>query len=160
MALRGADGRPYRMAGSLIDISERKQSEILLQQSNRAKDEFLATLAHELRNPLAPLRTGLQILKKPGAPPQTLVRTLDTMDRQLTHMVRLIDDLLDISRINSGKIRLELGRTSLRAALQTALELSRPALDAAGHALHVELPDGEIELHGDGTRLAQPSATC
>jgi CheY-like chemotaxis protein len=143
------------MAGSLIDISERKEGEILLQQSNRAKDEFLATLAHELRNPLAPLRTGLQILKKPSAPAQVHKRTLDTMDRQLTHMVRLIDDLLDISRINSGKIRLEMRRTSLRAALQTALELARPSMDAAGHALHVELPEPDIELQGDDTRLAQ-----
>jgi PAS domain S-box-containing protein len=155
MALRDAAGKPYRMAGSLIDISERKQGELLLQQSNRAKDEFLATLAHELRNPLAPLRTGLQILKRAGAAPQTVRRTLDTMDRQLTHMVRLIDDLLDISRINSGKIQLELGRASLRAALQTALELARPAMDAAGHALHVELADPDVALHGDETRLAQ-----
>lgn len=155
MALKGPGGTPYRMAGSLIDISERKRTEILLQQSNRAKDEFLATLAHELRNPLAPLRTGLQILKKPAAPAATQARTLDTMDRQLTHMVRLIDDLLDISRINSGKIRLELERTSLRPAIQTALELARPAMDAAGHVLAVDLPATEIELHGDGTRLAQ-----
>ena len=155
MALKDEAGTPYRMAGSLIDISERKHSEILLQQSNRAKDEFLATLAHELRNPLAPLRTGLQILKKPNVPEAIQRRTLETMDRQLTHMVRLIDDLLDISRINSAKIRLELTRTSLRAALQTALELARPAMDAAGHALHVELPEGDIALHGDETRLAQ-----
>ncbi|MDB5856341.1 MAG: putative histidine kinase, hybrid [Ramlibacter sp.] len=155
MALRDEQGRGYRMAGSLVDISERKQTEILLQQSNRAKDEFLATLAHELRNPLAPLRTGLQILKKPGAAEGIKKRTLATMDRQLTHMVRLIDDLLDISRINSGKIRLELARTSLRAALQTALELSRPAMDAAGHALQVELPEPDIALQGDETRLAQ-----
>jgi CheY-like chemotaxis protein len=77
------------------------------------------------------------------------------MDRQLTHMVRLIDDLLDISRINSGKIRLELSRTSLRSALQTALELARPAMDAAGHALHVDIPEDDIELEGDVTRLAQ-----
>jgi CheY-like chemotaxis protein len=82
-------------------------------------------------------------------------RTLQTMDRQLAHMVRLIDDLLDISRINSGKIRLELARSSLRAALQTALELARPSIDAEGHALHVELPDPDIELQGDETRLAQ-----
>ena len=155
MALKDGQGRAYRMAGSLIDISGRKEYELLLQQSNRAKDEFLATLAHELRNPLAPLRTGLQILRKPNASEPTVRRTLETMDRQLTHMVRLIDDLLDISRINSGKIRLELARTSLRAAVQTALELSRPAIDAAGHALHVELPEGDIALHGDETRLAQ-----
>jgi CheY-like chemotaxis protein/anti-sigma regulatory factor (Ser/Thr protein kinase) len=77
------------------------------------------------------------------------------MDRQLTHMVRLIDDLLDISRINSGKIRIELAPTSLRPALQTALELARPAMDAAGHALHVELPEPDIALQGDETRLAQ-----
>ncbi|MDB5912814.1 MAG: putative histidine kinase, hybrid, partial [Ramlibacter sp.] len=155
MALKDAQGKPYRMAGSLIDISERKEGEFLLQQSNRAKDEFLATLAHELRNPLAPLRTGLQILKRPSAPAAVQRSTLDTMDRQLTHMVRLIDDLLDISRINSGKIRLELTRSSLRSALQTALELSRPSIDAAGHALHVELPEPDIELQGDETRLAQ-----
>jgi PAS domain S-box-containing protein len=155
MALKDDQGRPFRMAGSLIDISERKQTEILLQQSNRAKDEFLATLAHELRNPLAPLRTGLQILKRPDVAEPIVRRTLATMDRQLTHMVRLIDDLLDISRINSGKIRLELARTSLRAAVQTALELARPAMDAAGHALHVELPEHDLQLQGDETRLAQ-----
>ena len=155
MALRDAQGEPFRMAGSLIDISERKESEILLQQSNRAKDEFLATLAHELRNPLAPLRTGLQILKQPNAARPVQARTLETMDRQLTHMVRLIDDLLDISRINSGKIRLELGRTSLRGALQTALELARPSIDAARHALQVDLAEPDLELQGDATRLAQ-----
>jgi PAS domain S-box-containing protein len=155
MALRDAQGHAYRAAGSLIDISERKQGELLLQQSNQAKDEFLATLAHELRNPLAPLRTGLQILKKPSVPALVQQRTLQTMDRQLAHMVRLIDDLLDISRINSGKIRLELARSSLRGALQTALELARPSIDAAGHALQVELPDPDIALQGDETRLAQ-----
>ncbi|MCG2595669.1 ATP-binding protein [Ramlibacter sp. XY19] len=155
MALRDEKARAFRMAGSLIDISERKQTEILLQQSNRAKDEFLATLAHELRNPLAPLRTGLQILKRPDVAEGIQKRTLVTMDRQLTHMVRLIDDLLDISRINSGKIRLELARSSLRAALQTALELARPAMDSAGHVLEVQLPEPDIALHADETRLAQ-----
>jgi signal transduction histidine kinase/ActR/RegA family two-component response regulator len=155
MALRDEQGKAWRMAGSLIDISERKESEILLQQSNRAKDEFLATLAHELRNPLAPLRTGVQILKRPQAPAPTVQRTLDTMDRQLTHMVRLIDDLLDISRINSGKIRLELQAVSLRGVLQTAVELARPALEASRHVLAVQLPEADITLQGDETRLAQ-----
>jgi PAS domain S-box-containing protein len=155
LALRDEKARAFRMAGSLVDISERKQTEILLQQSNRAKDEFLATLAHELRNPLAPLRTGLQILKKPQAGEAIQKRTLETMDRQLTHMVRLIDDLLDISRINSGKIRLDLARTSLGAALQTALELARPAMDLARHALEVRLPEPDIALQADETRLAQ-----
>lgn len=154
-ALRDEHGTPYRMAGSLIDISERKQTEILLQQSNRAKDAFLATLAHELRNPLAPLRTGLQILKRPGASELVVGRTLETMDRQLTHMVRLIDDLLDISRINSGKIHLEFAPTSLCAVVQAALDLSRPAMDAAGHALDVDLPAEDIQVSGDETRLTQ-----
>lgn len=155
LALRHPGGHAYRMAGSLIDVTQRKQSELLLQDANNAKDAFLATLAHELRNPLAPLRTGLQILKSPKAPADAVQRTLDTMERQLTHMVRLIDDLLDISRINSGKIRLELARTSLKSALQTAVELSRPAMDAAGHALEVDLPAHDVVLQADETRLAQ-----
>jgi len=146
--------------GQLVDAFNAMLDELgararVLQESNRAKDEFLATLAHELRNPLAPLRTGLQILRKPRVPEPVQHRTLETMDRQLTHMVRLVDDLLDISRITSGKIRLEPARISLRETLQTALELARPAIDAAGHSLHVELPDAALELQGDGTRLAQ-----
>jgi PAS domain S-box-containing protein len=154
MAQRDEKGRPFRMAGSLIDISERKEGELLLQEANRAKDAFLATLAHELRNPLAPLRTGLQILRKPVAP-AAQQRTLETMERQLSHMVRLIDDLLDISRINSAKIRLELARCSLRSALQTALELARPGIDSGGHVLVVDWPEPDIELDADETRLAQ-----
>ncbi|MCE3272868.1 MAG: putative histidine kinase, hybrid [Ramlibacter sp.] len=154
-AQKDASGRAYRMAGSLVDISERKESELLLQRSNAAKDEFLATLAHELRNPLAPLRTGVQILRRAGIAPAVQQRTLETMDRQLTHMVRLVDDLLDISRISNGKIRLEMAGTSLRAVLLTAVELARPALDSAGHALQTELPEPDIELNADATRLAQ-----
>jgi signal transduction histidine kinase len=92
-------------------------------------------------------------------PERRAARTLETMDRQLTHMVRLIDDLLDISRINSGKIRLELARTSLRAALQTALELARPAMDAAGHALHVELPEPTSRCRATRRGSRRPSAT-
>jgi PAS domain S-box-containing protein len=155
MARRTAQGRPFRMAGSLVDVTQRKQSELLLHEANQAKDTFLATLAHELRNPLAPLRTGVQILKSPKAAPSTVQRTLETMDRQLTHMVRLIDDLLDISRISSGKIRLELARVSLRRVIQTAVDLGRPAMDAAGHSLSVELPDPDVPLQGDDTRLTQ-----
>jgi signal transduction histidine kinase/CheY-like chemotaxis protein len=146
--------------GQLVDAFNTMLDELgrrarVLQESNRAKDEFLATLAHELRNPLAPLRTGLQIVKRAGQLEPVARRTLDTMDRQLTHMVRLIDDLLDISRINSGKIHLEMARISLADVVQTALDLSRPAIDAAGHALRLELPEQPLEVHGDETRLAQ-----
>ncbi|MCD6077754.1 MAG: hypothetical protein K0R89_1692 [Ramlibacter sp.] len=146
----GARARVLQTANEAL-----KDTESLLQQSNRAKDAFLATLAHELRNPLAPLRTGVQILRRPHVAEPIAQRTLETMDRQLTHMVRLIDDLLDISRINSGKIRIDMDRMSLRAALQTALELSRPSMDAAGHALSVDLGSDDVEVEGDATRLAQ-----
>jgi PAS domain S-box-containing protein len=158
IALRDEHGRPYRMAGSVVDVHERKQAETVLREANRAKDEFIATLAHELRNPLAPIRTALEILKLDrgnGTPSQ---RARDTMERQLAHMIRLIDDLLDISRITSGKIRLEKTRVALAAALESAVETSRPAIEAGRHALDVQLPDEAIELEADATRLAQSVA--
>ena len=154
-ALWDPTGQPFRMAGSVVEVTERKEAERVLQEANRAKDEFLATLAHELRNPLAPIRTGLEILTKDQAngPPSERARAM--MERQLVHMIRLIDDLLDISRINSGKIRLEVSRIHLRPVLDSAIEISRPAVAAGGHALTVDLPGEDIELMGDPTRLAQ-----
>jgi PAS domain S-box-containing protein len=155
-ALWDAAGLPFRMAGSMIEVTERKEAERELQEASRAKDEFIATLAHELRNPLAPIRTGLDILKKDkgnGAPSQ---RARATMERQLGHMIRLIDDLLDISRISSGKIRLDVARIRLRSVVDSAVEVARPAVLAAGHELEVEVPeDDDIEAMGDPTRLAQ-----
>ncbi|AEG92748.1 ATP-binding protein [Ramlibacter tataouinensis] len=155
MAQRDDAGRAYRMAGSVIDVTERKEAEQVLQEANRAKDEFLATLAHELRNPLAPIRTGLDILKKDKANGTASQRARETMERQLAHMIRLIDDLLDISRINSGKIHLAVERIRLRGVIDSAVEVSRPAMAAGGHELQVLLPEAEIELIGDATRLAQ-----
>lgn len=155
MALWDVSGRAYRMAGSVVEVTERKEAERVLQDANRAKDEFLATLAHELRNPLAPIRTGLEILKKDAANGPPSQRARDTMERQLTHMIRLIDDLLDISRINSSKIRLEVTRLQLSSVVDSALEICRPVVEAGGHALNVEWIDTDIELMGDHTRLAQ-----
>jgi PAS domain S-box-containing protein len=155
-ALWDPAGQPFRMAGSVVEVTERKEAERVLQQANRAKDEFLATLAHELRNPLAPIRTGLEILKMDKANGPTSERARETMERQLVHMIRLIDDLLDISRITSGKIRLEVSRIHLRPVVDSAVEISRPAVAAGGHALTVDLAgDDDIELMGDPTRLAQ-----
>jgi PAS domain S-box-containing protein len=154
MAQRDTDGRAFRVAGSLIDVTERKLAEQVLHEANRAKDEFIATLAHELRNPLAPIRTGLEILKKDKANGAASERARDTMERQLAHMIRLIDDLLDISRINSGKIRIETGPTRLSAAIESAVEISRPAIEARGHHLDVDVA-GNIEMIADATRLAQ-----
>ena len=125
-----------------------------LKEADKRKDEFLATLAHELRNPLAPIRNGLHILRmSPKADVADKVR--DMMDRQVTHLVRLIDDLLDVSRVSQGKIDLRIEKTTLQSVLQSALEASRPLIDAGGHTLTVDIPETPIWLEADLTRLAQ-----
>ena len=126
-----------------------------LRDADRRKDEFLATLAHELRNPLAPLRNALTLLKGADHDPQTLAETQDTMDRQVQQMVRLVDDLLDVSRITRNRIELRRARVRLDEIVQSAVEISRALIDRAGHALEVELPAEPIYLHADLTRLAQ-----
>ena len=125
----------------------------LLREQDKRKDEFLATLAHELRNPLAPVRNGLQILKIAGNGEQGQ-KIREMMERQLGHMVRLIDDLMDVSRITRGRVELRRERVELRALVDSALEASRPLLEAAGHALAVRVPKG-IFLDADPTRMAQ-----
>jgi PAS domain S-box-containing protein len=126
-----------------------------LREADRRKNEFLATLAHELRNPLAPVRNGLQILRLASRDEDARERTRQMMERQLGHMVRLIDDLLDVSRITRGKIELRKERVDLTSVVHTALEASRSAVDAAGHELTVRLPEESIPLFADPTRVAQ-----
>ena len=136
------------------DITNHRAYEQRLLEQDVRKDEFLATLAHELRNPLAPIRTGLQVLKlTPQA--DVAARTLPVMERQLGQLVRLIDDLLDVSRINSGKIVLKRERIAFQDIAAAALEASRPAMDAAGHSLTLDWPDKLVWLDADATRLAQ-----
>jgi signal transduction histidine kinase/ActR/RegA family two-component response regulator len=125
-----------------------------LRATDRRKDEFLATLAHELRNPLAPIQTGLDILKN-SLKEDAGDRTLGVMSRQLKHMVRLIDDLLDVSRITQGKFELKRSRVALSEVLDTALETSRPLIDGGRHVLRVAVDDPSLTLDADGTRLAQ-----
>ncbi len=125
-----------------------------LREADRRKDEFLATLAHELRNPLAPVRTGLEVLKRmPNS--EAASRAREMMDRQVGHMVRLIDDLMDVSRITLGKVTLNKERVTLRTVIEAALETSRPLIDASHHTLVVSVPEQPIWVDADRTRLAQ-----
>ncbi len=140
--------------GLTQDVTNRKRAEEALRKADRRKDEFLATLAHELRNPLAPLRSGLEVLNI-VRDPAIIVETRQMMDRQLSHMVRLIDDLLDASRITNDKLTLRRERVSLRSVVETAVEASRPIIDAAGHVVRLALPEEPLWLDADPTRLAQ-----
>ena len=158
----GANGEIEAIAGTTRDVTERKQMEQELQrraeelaEADRKKDEFIALLAHELRNPLAPVRNGLRILELAENDPQTMAQVRSMMERQLTHMVRLIDDLLDVSRMNRNKLHLQKGRVSLEEVINNAVEATRPAIEAAGHSLTLSLPEKPIFLDADLTRLAQ-----
>lgn len=125
-----------------------------LKTADRRKDEFLATLAHELRNPLAPIRNGLQILKmSPDSDQAGEIREM--MDRQMTHLVRLIDDLLDVSRVSQGKVELRIERIALQEALEDAIDVSRPLIESHQHKLIVEIPEETLWVSADLTRVAQ-----
>ena len=135
-------------------LAERERMEEALRESDRRKDEFIALLAHELRNPLAPIRNGLQVLRRTGDP-ASRERSQEMMDRQLTHMVRLIDDLLDVSRIGRNKMELRRERVTLADVIASAVETALPAIEAAGHQLSVTLPGKPVDLDADVTRLAE-----
>lgn len=146
-------------------MAERRRAEERLQQqaaqlaeADRRKDEFLAMLAHELRNPLAPIANALQLIRRAGGDPALVGTALGIGERQLAQLVRLVDDLLDVSRIARGKITLRPERLALSAVIQAAVETSRPQIEAAGHQLSVELPPEPIYLEADLTRLAQALA--
>jgi signal transduction histidine kinase len=126
-----------------------------LKEADRQKDEFLAILAHELRNPLAPIRHAVDSMKREELPPDRLKLARDVMDRQLVHLTHLVDDLLDISRITHGTINLSKERLSAKAVLDRALETLRPVVDEHRHDLSVHCPDTTLEIYGDGTRLVQ-----
>ncbi|MDB5956900.1 PAS domain-containing protein [Ramlibacter sp.] len=141
-------GLAFAVCGVSTDITD-------VVEADRRKDEFIATLAHELRNPLAPIRTGLEILRRVGGLPPAAARTRDMMERQMTHMVRLVDDLLDVSRVSRGKLELRLQALTLDQVVAEAIDTCEPAIRAARHTLAVELPSAPVPLKGDLTRLAQ-----
>jgi signal transduction histidine kinase len=125
-----------------------------LMEADKRKNEFLAVLAHELRNPLAPLRNGLQIMQM-SSDTQTHEDIRAMMDRQVTHLVRLIDDLLDVSRVSRGKIDLRKDQVTVQTAVQAAIEASRPSIESGAHALVVDMPEDPLWLYADLTRISQ-----
>jgi PAS domain S-box-containing protein len=140
---------------NIRDISDRKRAEEALREADRHKEEFLAMLAHELRNPLASLRNATEILRLKGTDDPELRWARDVVDRQVQQLTRLVDDLLDIARFNQGKINLRMEPVALAAAVARAVEISQPLIDARKHSLEVSLPEQTVWVQGDMTRLAQ-----
>lgn len=162
LALTDAAGRTTAFATVSQDVTERRRlAEHLrklaadLSEADRRKNEFLATLAHELRNPLAPLRNMVEILKRSGGDGESLGRALDTMDRQLGQMTRLVDDLLDVNRITLNRLELRRGELELAAVIRQAVEACRPLAESANHRVQVTLPAEPIFVHADPVRLNQ-----
>lgn len=155
LPIHDEEGKITRWFGTHTDVTAQMEAEEALRKANQRKNEFLATLAHELRNPLAPLRNGLEIMLLAGDDPEVIRNARDMMERQLEHMVRLIDDLLDLSRISRGKIRLSKRRVKLADVISQAVELSRPKIEAQALNFHLTLPEEQCYVHADPTRLSQ-----
>jgi signal transduction histidine kinase/DNA-binding response OmpR family regulator len=157
-----AAGNPRGAVAAITDITALKRAEhereallARLQEADRRKDEFLATLAHELRNPLAPIRNSLHILRLTGNVDPAVGRVTEMIERQLNLMVRLVDDLMEVSRITRGKIELRKGLVTIAAIVRSAVETSGPLIEAAGHRLSLVLPPEPLTVDGDFVRLSQ-----
>jgi len=152
--LRDAAGRPSRMVGFHQDVTERRAREAALRDADRRKDEFLAVLAHELRNPLAPIRNALELIGELGRDDGELARVRDVIGRQVSHMARLLDDLLDVSRIARGAIEIRSETLALRDVVGAAVEATRPLLERGAHPFAQIIEPG-LYVHGDRARLVQ-----
>ncbi|MEO7579170.1 MAG: HAMP domain-containing sensor histidine kinase, partial [Massilia sp.] len=148
--------QPYRIARISSDITRRKEMEAMLRASDDNKTRFLATLAHELRNPLSPIRNAVALMDAVGVDKvETHQKARQVITRQVAHMVRLVDDLLDVARISEGKLALQIAPVELQTILVPALETAAPMVSSRGHSLTVEAPDEEVWISGDAVRLAQ-----
>ena len=152
---RERHGEGVRCVAVIEDVTERKHAEEDLREADRRKDEFLATLAHELRNPLAPIRNSLHIFRLAGVQDAAVSRVADMMERQVAHMVRMVDDLLEVSRVSRGKIELRKERVELAAVLRNAVDTSLPLIENAKHKLAIDMPGEALMLDADPVRLAQ-----
>jgi signal transduction histidine kinase len=148
-------GNIYGCVSVCVDLTDRKLAEIALREADRRKDEFLATLSHELRNPLAPIRTAVEVIRLARDNPVLVEQARATLERQLQHLVRLTDDLLDVSRITQNKVELRKRRIDLRTVLHSAIESTRPLIDSRAQHLMVDLSDRPLWAEADATRLAQ-----
>jgi PAS domain S-box-containing protein len=155
VAVRDEQGKVLCWAGINLDVQRLKHAEDALREADRRKDEFLAILAHELRNPLAPIRYALAISKQPGRSAEQQRQAEEVVERQVEHMSRLLEDLLDVSRITHGTLELRKVRVDLASIVGSAIEAAQPLLDAKRHVLELELPDEPIRLDADPVRMAQ-----
>jgi PAS domain S-box-containing protein len=153
-AVHGKDGELIGFAKVTRDMTERRRLEEL-ERSSRMMSQFLAMLAHELRNPLAPMRNAVTLMQLEPLPSPALRSSRDIIDRQLSHVTRLVDDLLDIGRLTTGKIKLRLERVSVAEIVSRSAETARPLMEARRHTLHIELPPGPVHINADATRLSQ-----
>ncbi|MEO7080553.1 MAG: PAS domain-containing protein, partial [Flavobacteriales bacterium] len=154
MPVFGPDGKVEAIAGTTRDVTELERSAEALKEADKRKDEFLAVLAHELRNPLAPLRSGVELLAQ-DPDPEVVTQARQIMSRQVEHMVHLVDDLMDLSRVNRGAIDLRMEPVKLRDVLEAAVETVRPVIEHKQHRLEVQFLPQPVTVHGDSTRLAQ-----
>jgi signal transduction histidine kinase len=153
--LYDAHGNIYGCVSVLVDLTDRKRAETALRDADRRKDEFFATLSHELRNPLAPIRTAIELMRIAQDDPVVVEKARATTERQLVQLVRITDDLLDVARITQDKIELRPERIDLRTVLHGAIEATRPMIDAQQQVLAVDLPPHPLWADADPTRLGQ-----
>jgi PAS domain S-box-containing protein len=151
----GPSGEVLRVLGINADVTVLKRAEERLGEADKRKDEFLATLAHELRNPLAPVRNALSIMERPNVKPETVSQLRALISRQVDQLTRLVDDLLDVSRITTGKVTLQMQPVDLNAVIERAIETSKPLIDSRKHTLALEIADEPLVIRGDAVRMTQ-----